>query len=1394
MKRIWNMLRGKPRRDDRGMTLVEVVCAVGILALVAGVIGTVIVVSTRTYRRGISETGIQQEAQLVANNIGNLVKDACSVVYGESGQQYLENGDTPMTDTITGLPKMQATGYTELSIITNDKAQYTMTYDDANSTLMYQEFAGGAPRTDVEIMASNIVAFKADTSDFRKNKTIKLEMTVEDRATNKRIPMEYTMTSRNDAMDGFEYVAHEIPVTVLFPEGDVVLVPGETYKIPIVVSGKLTDGGLEWDNTGDDTWLDKVALTLDYAEVTVKKDVDITVTDQTIRVRTKDKKEDGTTPKGEASCKILIRRVKSVTVSHTIDTTNATGGMMEAVGAEYTFSASVAGNELAKRVAYDFDEYYETAQATAWSCVLKVNGAESKYDWGYSKDSSTGKWEFAEANFATGAFNTYFDVVSTQEDVVFPSFTIKVKKALPASLELTVRATSKHALGVNKAKSDYGTKDDTHYYGEDTIEPRETIMKQGLEITLEPFETGGVKIGMKGGMVSKSDLTFDYHGASDLRNDTNTLGTVASYNETTGEVEITLGKNEKGGKDGMEPYTFTVDVKAPVKDSGSTVIKVITTITVHVCRIDDISIEVIDNFEDKKGGLMTLPTYDFRARFNVKNGSLSDMQNVTKYLIRNKADGSVDAEAVKKTLSSEITWQLFDPDGKIEHEDSVICMAGVGVTGEIQGSYTKNYKGKSAKYDVENVKPARIEQDESGKWFIKQLPEIDISPSAGTTTGLPDNYELRVTIKALHPSGTNATSKVYTDKADGVLAVASIFGNMTIKAPSDFVIMEPLQGVNDMASSDKEIVIPLEVDGVAVYSMKASISENSSADTKLCSYSLGNPYKDGNATSMSNLRTWYLGLLIGESEIGNYNGRIKVHVDAYNTSKKVIASTDFELGVRRVDNVNVTLSGSKKISAVNKEGSTMTLKASPAGRNGTEYYDMQVDDAGNARRWEQKGHGEYKEPSDMEWTMLMKGTEKPLAEWTDYIVEDSVKPSVNRDDHEATVAFKLKKAIPIGTKIRAYSLHARGSNCLDFRGNVIRDESSADYVKYNKSGKKYAGTYGEFAIIDDGFQRADEFTFVENITNMREKFNDSVYDAQQRCFYRYRIKKGTWSYYYRLEDESETQARFVGPKESLVFLPEYDYDVEIISVVYSRSKKLIYWPLDDTLLEDGRGWKEEGFRLWNGDEIMKNSNYSGTYKDQMIAKEHALYDQIKASKEKWLWNFDVPKITINFEIGNARQWKTKDTSVTLANMSASAPIHLQGGSTTMDWIPGDEIAVELAPTSFCLWKKQYHMNAYVDQKVNGQWKEVAVTESGWDAPSPNGKETYWHLQTSCPQFQIYQVYCRGSAEYRIRTMIKDMEWMKVEGRLFDRTYVGYKLDTPLFDMSNGDGVLYLKFN
>ena len=1093
MKSMLSKMVKKVHRDDRGLSLVEVLCAVAILALVTGVIGSVIVISTRTYRRGISETNIQQEAQLAANNIGNIVKDACSVIYGTgdssapdyNGGYYFKNGDLSERVPEGGDFKKQTEGYTELSIITNDKVQYTMTYDEHNEMLLYREYdtETGNPRTDSEIMAQNIVSFAADTADFKKNKTIKLNMTVEDKDTNRQIPMEYTMTSRNGEGEGGTYVSSTDDVVIVFVEGDVVMVPGETYQIPITVSGKLREG-LEW---GTVTGLTPGALTLTYAEVTVP--LDTTDLTGSLEIHTRDKKEDSS-PKATASSNVRIRRVNQVAVSHSINREHSTGHMIETTGAEYMFSANVTGNELAKNVAYNYDSDYKTAQAVLWSWVMEIDGTElARREWTGAQNAS-GQWEFTPHDTGRAQFDEYIEIMSEKEDVLLPEFGLRLKKDLPAGFKLTVRATSKHALGVNKADSRYydalSSDPKDIYYGEDVIEPRETILNSDLEIILEPQETGRVALGMKGGITDR--VTFDYHNATDVRSDANPNGTTVTYDAAADEAVITLGKDEKGSGALAtgDKYTFTVDALVNgVKKS---------TITVRVCRIDELSIEVFDNFTGKDNQLQKLPTYDFRARFNVSDGKNdATMQSAIKHLIQYKEDGTPDKSVVEKTLSSRITWELIDynANGEIVYSDSVICMAGVGASdkGEVKGKYEKERKGY---YQVVNIKPSRIEQNPDGTWFIKQLPEIDISPEADTPTGLPANYELKVTIEALHPLAT-VSSVTYnkTGEPYGVAeASASVKGDLTIDTPTKLVIVEPGQGTNDKTSSDKEMIVPIQVHGNAVYRMEAKISGNSSNGTKLSSYTdkdrygNTNPYMAGNSTSAAQMRTWYMGLLIDENEKGDSNGRIQIHIDAYNSQNKVIAYTDFELGVRRVDKVDVRVVDGKKIEDINKEGSKVKLEALPKGRgnNGTEFYDIQKDEKGGICRWEQKGHGEYIEPSPMEWTMLINKTEKPLSEWTEYFETDNdkaIKTAVNKDAHKATVEFTLKQPLPNGTKIRAYSLHARGDNG--------KKETDSAYEKYNKSGKEYGDVYGELAfdegliVVSGGWKRGGTLDIAYNI-------------------------------------------------------------------------------------------------------------------------------------------------------------------------------------------------------------------------------------------------------------------------------------------------------------------------
>lgn len=63
------------KHDNRGLTLVELLCSIAILSVLAAAVGSVLVVSAKNYQRGTSEINLQQEAQLTANQIADLIID-----------------------------------------------------------------------------------------------------------------------------------------------------------------------------------------------------------------------------------------------------------------------------------------------------------------------------------------------------------------------------------------------------------------------------------------------------------------------------------------------------------------------------------------------------------------------------------------------------------------------------------------------------------------------------------------------------------------------------------------------------------------------------------------------------------------------------------------------------------------------------------------------------------------------------------------------------------------------------------------------------------------------------------------------------------------------------------------------------------------------------------------------------------------------------------------------------------------------------------------------------------------------------------------------------------------------------------------------------------------------
>lgn len=1438
-----HLLRRTIHKDDRGLSLVEVLCAVAILSLITGVIGSIIVISSRTYRKGISETNIQQEAQIAADNIGNIVKNSYKVVYGSQEKELTASSEKEGDKKIEG-SGLDFSKYTELSLITNEDVQYTILHDKDAKALFYQEYnTVSGLRTSPEVLARNIDTFTADTSKFKDNRTIKLDMTVYDKDTDRTIPLHYTMTSRNSKGEG-EYVSSTDRLKILFLEDEAVLVPGETYSIPVNFSKTPSDVPKFMKSDVEEVTEINLELTpeKDYVNATVPLNVTDEVANKGVSFKI--------VADGESSAyfKVYIRKVEKVKVNYTVDLSGIPDGSprtYEEAGSVFTFTAGVTGNRLAieRGMGEELGDAlgkYKPAQAVDWEYKVLIDGSDRDED----------------GNEYT---NQYIKLVSKEtgerDFKTVPTLVLELDKDMPMDFKLIVTATSKHATGYNKKGTVYkdqveAEKIKGHYYDTAEVEARRAVPDGGFEITLEPFEEGTVKLNTKGGR-PKIDIKRDedYYLIKDPTKDkfedkyelyTPTDGTQATYDPATDTVKITLGKDEMGsGANGTVPYTFVIGVKIN-GDSNVTSI-----ITVHIRRVDYVHIDPVLNKDDNQ-------TMDLRLRFNADKKD----DNLIKYLV----DGEKQDETgnlLNKALSVRVTIEVLGKNGSVRsgltqiaewgtyaadsrdknkensNEEIIKLVEGkwrtqlrVGEDGkEISDKDYNNKKSEAYKkskviYQLENTKPARI-KGSGTSWTLEQTPELDIKPLA-----LGEGEKIKVTMEALHPAGNNNAKQEY--KKD-VLDVYILDGQEVINVAKQRIVVEPYQV---KGSGNGPMLIPVHVSpSVGAIKVKLEGHEKATNGAALTKVSENNNVSGGINDEWTVVRpadgknVMNLELDISRTEEGalydGKNGRIKMTLEAYtdNTLSEFLESTWAYLEVRRVTKVEISENSKKNFK--NEVGKEIVLTAQASGIQGTEYFERQKKEGTDKFDpvWDQGD--KYKSPYKLRWSLYHKENgkefEKTISD--DYSEYFSNVNSSEDGNGNQTIKFTLNKALPVGWEIRATSEHVGDKN-----GKAV-NRSGLNYVK---DIDKYKKAYPEGIVFDyikvqssrilaDGFQRAGEYWFLvdETFPDIRNYFLD-VPGAKIGSFYRYSIAdQEQWTPYY-MDDQNNWKggAKFDGNRAAMLFMPEKEYDLDVISVVYDDVKKIIYWPLDSdsfNLLTAGTGWGPdmENYRLWDGKIEGKDLVYS--VKDPSgkpgsggsgVCTPQEIYDIVKKIPHQE-YKFRIPRTEMYFNTYKNPYWDDGAITVnakTTTVGSETEPLHFKNGDKAFK--------VNIEPSAFLAKSKLSNFSALVQKKAdNGKWvdvKDIGYGE-GW-----NESEFGFFLNVHNTPYEMYNFHSEDKFKglYRLCVNLKEdpnnsdgsdlMRWKRIEGVLSNRKYVSRTdseiYNIPLYNIKTGEGIIYFQID
>lgn len=406
----------------------ELICGIAILAIVTASIGSVMVVSARSYQRDSDEVSLQQEAQITANQIADLVIDSTAgVKYTCPLGDYLSEADARAAGAVAGTDRT-------LSIDGNGK-RYVVSFKEAESKIYYAEYTlnpdgSATPSPEGEqLMAEHVNLFAADIRNFTDSGYMELTLGFEKNA--KSYAATFTITARNGAVtvSGAEAAAS------ISTELELVLEPNQTYLLNATVTGP-SNTEMTWSLGGGST--DPATQVFHDAggwKITIGQNE--TASEIYLLVRSNAKKEDGVTPQAQQTVIVHIRRVTAVNLNVTLQS-----GSDLMAGAEYLITADVAGTNLPKLMtgSSDVDPAYVSPYRVEWDYIYSVNGhAVGGDDW---TDYQWQPWYHPSPS-------DYFTVLEEIEgsDSTAPSIRIRLLENIDEYRQLLVTATATHPEG-----------------------------------------------------------------------------------------------------------------------------------------------------------------------------------------------------------------------------------------------------------------------------------------------------------------------------------------------------------------------------------------------------------------------------------------------------------------------------------------------------------------------------------------------------------------------------------------------------------------------------------------------------------------------------------------------------------------------------------------------------------------------------------------------------------------------------------------------------------------------------------------------------------------------------------------------------------------------------------
>ena len=217
------------RKDNAGLTLVELIISMAILAIVGVAVGGAMFVSSRSYTRSSSEVNVQEEAQVASNLICDWLVDATSVNY-DMGDQEITLASDGSNEFVIVHPDGNAEVTISIKLIDSD-----LTYTAVKS--IPQEDGSFVTESSTGILASNVTD-AVFNSTFRENRNVKFSLNFK---INERTYNAVTdSTSRNHSFVSTSGISGENSIYIL-PDNNVYTVGVDEYLVVLEPGQRVID-------------------------------------------------------------------------------------------------------------------------------------------------------------------------------------------------------------------------------------------------------------------------------------------------------------------------------------------------------------------------------------------------------------------------------------------------------------------------------------------------------------------------------------------------------------------------------------------------------------------------------------------------------------------------------------------------------------------------------------------------------------------------------------------------------------------------------------------------------------------------------------------------------------------------------------------------------------------------------------------------------------------------------------------------------------------------------------------------------------------------------------------------------------------------------------------------